>query len=170
MAVINPIKPQNLAFENLWQKNAAHLAPEIVTIWKQFNPGLEEAKADERLNQIVYVVKNEFGQVVGISTAFKAYIKQLRNHLYAFRLIILPEYRIPGMSSKLTVMTRDFLESIYKSDERDRCIGIVTLVENEELKKTRNEAVWKASGLTYIGNSGNGSHIRVYYFKDAVIA
>lgn len=164
---MNEIK-HKLEFENVWRKNIAE-RKEITTIWKQFHPGLEEKNAEERLNQIVILVKNEFGQIVGISSAFKAYIKQLDNYFYSARLILIPGYRIPGLMSKLMVMTRDFLESVHRHDDAPPCLGIVLLVENDRLKKLRNEAIWPASQFVYIGNSGKGHHIRVYYFKGALI-
>ena len=48
-------------------------------------------------------------------------------------------------------------------------IGVITLVENEALKQHRNEAIWPASKMVYIGNSREGHHIRVYYFAGARI-
>ncbi|MEQ8423531.1 MAG: hypothetical protein RIA63_02405 [Cyclobacteriaceae bacterium] len=160
---------EEYSFENLWKRNPSELKKEILTIWKQFNPDLEGEKAEERLNQLVFVIKNEFGQVIGISTAHKAFIKQLRNYLYSIRILIVPSARQPGLASKLIVETRDFLESIHQEDKENKCIGVITLVENEQYAEARKEAIWKASQMVYIGNSGKGFQIRVYYFKDAVI-
>jgi hypothetical protein len=83
--------------------------------------------------------------------------------------LIVPEYRIPGLTSKLLVLTRDFLESIHAMESADTPIGLITLVENEALKQHRNEAIWPASKMVYIGNSKEGHHIRVYYFSGARI-
>ena len=156
-------------FENVWRKGVGELRKEIVTIWKQYNPGFEEDNINERINQLVYIIKNDMGHVVGISTAYKAYIKQLRNYFYAIRLTIIPSYRAPGLASAFIVKTRDFLESIHREDGPERIIGIITLVENEDFKQVRREAIWRASQLVYIGNSSKGHHIRVYYFKGATI-
>lgn len=158
-----------LVFENVWRKNVFE-RQEIKSLWRQFNPGLEEKKAEERLGQIVWLVKNEFNQVVGISTAQKVYIKQLRNYLYSVRLLVIPFARQPGLATKLLVMTRDFLEAMHVQDGHDKCIGIITLVENNEYAALRREAIWKASQMVYIGNSGKGRQVRVYYFKGALIA
>ncbi len=166
---MNTIDHHKVTFENLWQKDLGELKKEIITIWKQHNPGIEEQHADERAKQIVFVIKNEFDQVVGISTAYKAYIKQLRNYLYAMRILILPEYRRPGLAAKLIVETRVFLESIHQQDDENRAIGVITLIENEGLKKVKREAILSASKLVYIGNSSKGHHIRVYYFKGATL-
>jgi hypothetical protein len=43
------------------------------------------------------------------------------------------------------------------------------MVENERLMKVRTEAIWRGSRMVYIGNTKSGKHIRVYYFKKALI-
>lgn len=156
---------QNLAFENWWEKDIAPLEDQILMIWRDHG-GPTGERARERLKEIVFVARDPGGRVVGLSTAFRVYVKQLRNYFFALRVLIVPEYRIPGLTSKLVVQTRDFLESVAANAS---AIGIITLVENPRLKKYRNEAIWPASGMVYIGNSGEGHHIRVYYFKGARI-
>jgi hypothetical protein len=159
---------QNLVFENVWEKDMSAMGPQVLEIWKKYG-GPTGPSAVERLKQIVFVVKNSGGDVVGISTAFMTYIQQLRNHLFACRLIILPDYRVPGLTSKLLVLTRDYLESIHGLEKVNPAIGLITLVENQRMKEKRNEAIWPASGMVYIGNSKQGNHIRVYYFRGAHI-
>lgn len=159
---------QNLNFENFWQRDASDIAEEVLQLWNGHG-GPVGAAGRERLRQLVFAVREANGRVVGLSTAFKVYIKQLRHYFYAIRLMLLPEYRIPGLTSKLLVATRDFLELIHAQDLPHAPIGIITLVENPRLREHRNEAVWPASGMVYIGNTGSGQHIRVYYFKGARI-
>jgi hypothetical protein len=158
---------QKVTFENVWKKDDRALHEEVVAIWKKFST-LNDEKMDERTSQLVYVVRNEENKIIGISTAFKAYIKQLKSHFYVYRCLITPGYGIPGMDAKLTVMSRDFLESIHEQDQPDKAIGLITLIHNPKLKE-RNLAIWPASGFAYIGNSKEGKHIRVYYFKGARI-
>lgn len=159
---------QQVVLENVWQKDVSGIRGQVLEIWNRHG-GPMAGKADERLQQLVFVVKNEAGDVVGMSTAFKAYVKQLRNYFYAFRLMLVPGYRIPGLTSKLLISTRDFLESIHASDSNDQAIGLITLVENKPIKENRNEAIWPASKMVYIGNTKEGNPIRVYYFKGAHI-
>jgi hypothetical protein len=166
----SPQDNQMLVFENLWNKDVTHISGQVIDIWKR-NGGPVGEQASGRLAQLVFVVRNEGGEVVGISTAFRAYVKQLRNNFFALRLMLIPQYRIPGLTSRLLVSTRDFLESIHENDPVDqRTIGVITLVENQQLKEGRNEAIWPASRMVYIGNSKEGHHIRVYYFKGARIS
>jgi len=161
---------QNLVLENVWRKDVSAIRQRVFELWEAYS-GPVATQAEDRLKQLAFVVKDEGGAVVGMSTAFKVYVKQLRNYFYAVRLMLAPAYRIPGLTSKLLVSTRDFFEAVHGQDEiPGRAIGLITLVENERLKQHRNEAIWPASGMVYIGNSGEGHHIRVYYFKGARIS
>ena len=157
-----------LVFESVWEQNNSAIHPLVLRFWRDHGGPVDTA-AQERLQQLAFVVKDQEGDVVGISTAYKVYIKQLRNYFYAIRLMLSPDYRIPGLTSKLLVSTRDFLESIHHREKENPAIGLITLVENARLKEGRNEAIWPASGMVYIGNSGDGHHIRVYYFRNARI-
>ncbi len=160
---------KNVTYENLWRKDLGELKKEVITMWKLHNPGFEEDKTEERASQIVWVAKNEFEQVVGVTTAFKVYVKQFRNFMYSIRVMVLPEYRSQKLATDLLVKSRDFLESIHQEDLPDPPIAMITLVENELLKKNKREAIWPASKMVYAGNSAKGHHIRVYYFKGATI-
>jgi hypothetical protein len=159
---------QKLLFENRWLKDTADIHESVLDLWKHHH-GPVGGNAEQRLRQLVFVIRNERGEVVGMSTAFKAYVKQLRNYFYACRLMLVPDYRIPGLTSKLLVSTRDFLESLHPDEPVNPAIGLITLVENARIKENRNEAIWPASGMVYIGNSKEGHHIRVYYFKGVEI-
>jgi hypothetical protein len=163
-------KPQ-LIFENLWQKKDSSFHKQVRQLWENQLPSLTEQQMVTRLHQVVFALRKVDGEVVGVSTAHKAYIQHLKKHLYNFRCFIDPAYRIPGLTSTLLVKTRDWLEEIHLTDgtEEERCIGMITLVENERIMKFRNEAIWPASKMVYIGNSPKGFHIRAYYFKKAMI-
>lgn len=162
---------QELIFEKLWQQQQdtpAHA--EVLKLWKK-HIIVPEDQITARLRQIVFTVQTTEGEVVGVSTAYRVYVDQLKHHLYAFRCFIDPGHRMPGLVSMLTVKTRDLLEEVHATDgpPETRCIGMITVVENEKLMKYRNEAIWPASKMVYIGNTAKGQHIRVYYFKDARI-
>ena len=163
-------KPE-LLFENLWKKNDEAIHSKTKELWKKNFPAMPEQTVEERIHQVVFAITTTDGKFVGISTAYKAYLDQLKHNYYAFRCFIEPGYRVPGLTTKLIVKTRDWLEEIYHEDgdEQDRCIGMITLVENERILKVRNEAIWRGSGMVYIGNTPSGKHLRAYYFKKALI-
>jgi hypothetical protein len=163
-------KPE-LVFENLWKKNDTLLHVKVKQLWERNFPDMPEKILSDRIHQVVFAVTNASGEVVGVSTAYKTYIEQLKHFLYGFRCFLDPAYRIPGLTTKILVNTRDWLEHIHTSDgaEHERCIGVITMMENERLMKHRTEAILPGSGMVYIGNSPQGKHLRVYYFKKALI-
>lgn len=160
-----------LHFENLWKKNDPAIHVKTRQLWKKNFPAMPDQMVEERIHQVVFAITTADGTFVGISTAYKAYLDHLKHSYYAFRCFIEPEYRVPGLTTKLLVKTRDWLEEIHQEDGsgQDRCIGVIVLVENERIMKVRNEAIWRGSGMVYIGNTPAGKHIRVYYFKKALI-
>lgn len=162
---------EELVLENLWKKNDPVVKEAVMKLWQKNFPGMPKHTFQERLNELVFVVRSKSGEIVGVSTAYKAYIEHLKHHLYSFRCFLDPTARIPGLTTKLIVITRDWLEETYQTDgpENERCIGMITLVENERILKTRREAIWRGSGMVYIGNSPKGYELRVYYFKKALI-
>ncbi len=163
-------KPE-LFFENLWKKDETEWLSKIQQLWKRNFPMMPEHILSQRVHEVAFAVTTANGEVVAVSTAYKTYIEQLKHHLYGFRCFVDPAYRVPGLTTKILVKTRDWLEEIYLNDgpESDRCIGVITMVENERLMKHRNEAIWRGSGMVYIGNTPQGKHLRVYYFKKALI-
>jgi hypothetical protein len=162
-----PLSTKQIAFENVWLTESSSVKEAVAKVWKNYFT-MNEDETQLRAQQLVFIVRDEDGEIIGISTAYKVYIKQLRNFLYAVRFMILPQYRIPGLLPQLVTKTREFLESIHDKDHTERCIGLIALIENEEMKKKIRAAILP-SGFVYIGNSGAGHHIRVYYFKGARI-
>lgn len=158
-----------MTFENLWEADSATYAEEVKSFWERHNLLDTSINPDERAKQVVFKVTSEQDGIAGLSTAFKVRIPQIKHYFFAVRCVLSPDARIPGLLSKLLVETRDFLESLYLKGVEKECIGITTLVENEDLKKHRREAVWPASEMAFVGKSPKGHHIRVYYFKGAKI-
>ena len=158
----------DLTFENFWQKDAGETGKQLLSFWKEHAPALEEERAVQRLNQLVWVVRYQSGEIAGEATAEKVFIKQLRNYFYNVRVMHAP-LKYPGLMAKLITDTRDFLESIHTRDDENRCIGIITLVESDALKKKLTKAILPAGHLVYIGNTAKGSHIRVSYFGGSVV-
>ena len=155
-----------MEFINIWEKPEYHT--EVIDFWEQLKVLPSNVKAADRAKELVFMIKEE-DRVVGVTTSYRMKVPFLNeNHLFSFRILIHPQYRIPGLSSKLTVMTRDFLESLFLEKKTD-CIGMITFAEKKELLRDRREAVWRASKLTFMGNTADGKQIRVYYFKGARI-
>lgn len=162
---------QPVHFERLWQTPESACHRSLKELWRKHFPALSADDIDKRAQQAAWAVVTPENTVVGVSTCYKAHIDQLRSELYVFRCFVDPEFRIPGLPSMLLVKTRDLLEEDFTTGrDKSGCIGLITLVENERIMKVRNEAVWPASKMVYIGNSPKGFPLRVYYFSKAMIS
>lgn len=159
-----------LNIENVWRRSTPALREEILAFWesnKLLPPGTDAA---ERAAEAVLLVRDGSGAIAGLTTAGIVQFKQLNsNNFFLFRSVILPGFRVPGLISRLIVQTRDFLEEFAATMKENRCIGMLTFVENPMLIRHRTEAVWPASKMVYIGSDPKGRHIRVYYFRGARI-
>lgn len=159
----------NLAIDIVWTKVSSELQREIIEFWQSNNMLPPNVNAGERAQQVILIVR-ENGRIVGLTSADLVRFKQLNDNLfYLFRMIVLPQYRLPGIESKLAVESRDLLERFARTQSVNRSIGLLVFVENPKLREKRNEAVWPATKLVYIGSDKQGRHIRVYYFKGAMI-
>lgn len=158
----------NVVFKNIWEKDHAVLREKVMAFWKDLNALPQSVDIKERARQLVFVATDN-DQVIGVTTAQKAKVAKLNNNnFYIFRTLIHPRYRIPGLVDKMAVLTRDFLESLYTSGKSE-CIGLITTIENEQLKQERREAVFPSTQLVFIGQTKAGHHVRLYYFKGAKI-
>lgn len=158
----------SLTFECVWENFSAPEVALVRELWKKYRALDSDEVMEKRSMQIVYVVKGPDGQVGGVATAAPVRAAFLNNNFfYEFRCFVAPEFRAPGLDSLLTVKTKEFLERL--PDGASKFKGILTIVENEDLKKQRTKAVWPASGMVFAGYNSKGDHIRVGYFKGARI-
>ena len=153
--------------ENVWGKVAGELQQHILEFWQKNNLLPPAVDATERSKQVVLTIRYK-GKIVGVTSADLIQFKQLNDNLfYMFRMAVLPQFRLPGIESKLIVESQNILEEFAKTQSTNKAIGVLVFVENPSLREKRNEAVWPASKMVYVGSDKQGRHIRVCYFKGA---
>ncbi|MTI38068.1 hypothetical protein [Fulvivirga lutimaris] len=156
---------QRLQIQNVWENEDAYSSS--ITFWERImsNTGFDTAK---RAKEVICQVKLD-EKVIGVSTAHEIEVPNFNNNsFFSYRMLIDPEYRIPGLSDKLISESFEFLEGLYVSG-RSKSIGIITLIENPELIKKRKELVYPTSKLVLAGYTKKGKQIRLRYFKGAMI-
>lgn len=146
----------------------AELSAEIVKLWTEFAV-LQQPEAERRLSELVLVLKNKSGKVIGVSTVVKTLLPQIHNYVYAYRYFILPEFRAPTLDTQMIVRTKNHLQEISALETDKKCVGIMVIVQNEKLKAQWRQAVWLGADMIFMGNTPQGHHVRVGYFKHARI-
>ncbi|MEO9869474.1 hypothetical protein [Ekhidna sp.] len=157
---------ESITIHDVWQKKTDELIEEIVAFWTAHNAIPPHVDINQRAHQVVLVVRNLDGEIVGVTTAYSTKYPLLKSMLFVFRGMLDPGYRIPGLFIKMTTMTIQLLERHTKLlDERERPIGMIAEVENPNLKEARMTK--SPSGMTLIGFSKKENPIYAYYFKGA---
>lgn len=161
---------QDWEFLRVWKKDVSDLKEGVIQLWRN-HAKLPEDEIEKRLSQLILVVKYR-GEIVGLSTAYLQPVKLLNNHEFAFyRNFVNPAFRIAGLDFKITRVSVDTLEEAYPQTDEQRVKGVITVLENDYLKKspTMKKAIWVNVPFVFIGNTSAGHPIRVYYFKNAKV-
>lgn len=155
-------------FINVWGNFPPHLSASVERVWREHGYITDAHELQRRREEVVWLIMAG-DQVAGISTAYKTFVSQLDHYFYAFRCLIVPEFRAAGLDTALVVKTRDFLESIYQQETDKQAKGMIMVIQNETVKQNWRKAVWPGAGMIYIGETTQGDHVRVTYFKGAKI-
>ncbi|MDZ7650057.1 MAG: hypothetical protein U5K54_24645 [Cytophagales bacterium] len=147
---------------------SGELEVEIVKLWTHF-AALQQSEAERRLSELVLLLKDKSGKVIGVSTVVKTLLPQIQNYVYAYRSFILSEFRAPALDTQMIVRTKNHLQEISIHDSDKKCVGIMVIVQNEILKAQWRQAVWLGADMIFIGNTPQGHPIRIGYFKNARI-
>jgi hypothetical protein len=158
----------NLQFECIWKKNSLSEAEQLILFWQRLNTLPSEEVTMQPANNIVFVAKKE-NEVIGVATVRNMRVKLLNNnYFYEFRTFILPECRTPDLDAHLAIRTKEYFEKNPQVSDFP-CIGLIAIVEDEEIRQKRNCAVWPDFDMVFAGYTIKGDHIRVSYFKNARI-
>jgi hypothetical protein len=136
---------------------------EVVTLWTSAGAlSLEEAR--RRVAEVLFVAVDETDGLVGVSTVRPMAIPQLRMDLWYYRTFVARGHRAGNLAWLLMFSSRDHLAELHASGEDTRGAGLFMAVQNEGLKRTRDSAIWPASGFTFVGEDTKGAHLRVLWF------
>lgn len=138
----------------------------LVELWTAEGALDRDTASARAADAVLAAVEREEG-VVGVSTAVLHDNRHLRMPLWRYATYVAREHRQGDIAFLLLHATRDLLRDRYTSGADTRAAGIIFEVQNEMLKRVRNQAVWKTSRFAFIGEDETGAHHRVYYFPGA---
>ena len=139
---------------------------DVVDFWVR-EGAMPEPVARERVGEVAVVVLDDAQRLVAVSTVYLRRHPRLGMDLWHLRGFVAGEHRRSALGYVLLYGVKDHLEERFLSGADTRAAGIIGEVENEILKKVKNEAVWPTSRFTFIGETERGDHLRVYYFPGA---
>ena len=162
--------PTGYRLENVWENKTAMLKEEIINFWLHVRALQTREEAEDRVDQVIVIIRYTDNTIAAVSTVYKQFNKQLYHNFYYFRCFVSKEHRRNNLSAVLIVNVRDFLNERFISKKNTDVIGMFLVIENEALKKNRNEAIWPNSQFVFVGKNDRGDHLRVCYFNGARIS
>ena len=162
--------PTGYRLENVWENKTVRLKEEIINFWLHVRALQTRKEAEDRVDQVIFIIRYTNNNIIAVSTVFKQFNKQLNNNFYYFRCFVSREHRRNNLSAVLIVNARDFLNESFITKTNTDVIGMFLVIENEMLKKKRNQAILPYSKCVFVGKNERGDHLRVCYFDDARIS
>lgn len=141
---------------------------QIMHLWTE-RAGLKVTEANRRQQELVLITRERSGKIVGLATVYKARLEQIHNWVYLYRCFIDPDFRAPALDTQMLYKTKMKLEAKSQADTESKCVGVAIIIQNEMIKHLWNQAVWPGTEMIFIGCTAEGNHIRIGYFKNAVI-
>ena len=155
--------------ENVWEEKPEALKEEIIDFWLEERALGSREQAEKRVNQVVFVARDSFGEIAGICTAYPQQNLQLRHNFYHYRTFVAAAHRKGMIGIRLLVEARDYFNGRFTQGHNPDIIGIILEIENKEISRRFTEAIWSQTGFIFIGYNHRNDHVRVYYFDEAHI-
>jgi len=141
-------------------------ADAVLALWTREGVVADDA-ARRRIDQVHLVALADDGELVGVSTIYLDRTPRMAMDLWQYRTYVASGHRQSSLAAQLYFRNLELLESRFVSGEDSRAQGLIFELENDQMMKGLNSAVWPLTGTTFIGESPIGAHIRVRYFRGA---
>lgn len=140
---------------------------EILAFWESSGALTGEA-ARERLRQVVCVLRDPSGSVVGVNSVYAEAVPLIGGRVFWVYRSLLDA----GAADQWMEMVRAAFYALEaKFDpEAEGPVGLCLLLTDPEEMKRRPEAEWEDPRMLYAGYLPDGRQVRIGYFKGARIA
>jgi len=154
----------------VWEDKSPELKEEIVDFWIEEKAIPQREIAEKRVDEVCLIARDAENKIISVNTVYKQYSPELKNYFYYYRTFVCPRARKYNVIGEMLFNTIDRLEERFAEKIDNETIGIFLEVENKDLKKRFNQAIWPSSNFVYVGTNQKGDHLRVHYFKNALIS
>ena len=143
-------------------------AEEITGFWAAHG-ALTGAAAQERLAEVVCVLRDSAGGVIGVNSVFDEPVALIANRrFWVYRRFLGPEAD-DGDEVAMVLAAFEALATGHAPGDGGP-VGLCLYVEDPEFLRRHPEAVWPQTDLLYAGYLPDGRQVRIRYFDDALIA
>lgn len=115
--------------------------------------------------ELLYVVENAAGEIVGVTAAFIAIAPRLGRRVYCYRTLVRPADCAPGLSRFALQTSWELLEARRPLGGP---VGLVVTVEDRKLSRKDVRRRATALGWKYLGRNRRGQHTWIKPFSQAL--
>jgi hypothetical protein len=138
----------------------------VLAFWKNESAVPDEAKAKERLKQVVLHARDPSGAIAAVCTVVPVQHPRVGQPMYYYRCFIGKAWRKSRLVFTMLIRAFDLIEA-YAREHDYPCIGMVLELENARFGKTLRAPVWPSTGFIFIGKSQRNLDLRIRYFRGA---
>ena len=152
--------------EAVWGKLDEETSSRLVEFWRTHG-ALDEAKARERLSQVVCVLYDDDEQVAGVNSVYKAEAPLIGRPFWIYR-----RFLAPGVDSgeELAMMAAAY-EALAPgfSGGAGEPLGVCAVISGGAFLEANPEAIWPEADFTFAGYHETGAQVRIRYFEGAMV-
>jgi hypothetical protein len=149
--------PEGYRIETVYGRLSEALAAEIVNFWQQQRvlPSRDEAR--RRVVQVVDVIRNAAGEIVGLNSVYPGAYRSPQDNYYFYRLFIRQQDRKPGLGRAATRHAVEFLQT--RPNPKMNIKGVIAVTENPKLTREGGRRLLQRLGFAYDGRGPKGFDI-----------
>ncbi len=150
--------------ENIYGTDNASIQQEVIDFWTSNNV-LPLQIAQQRVNEVVHIIRNAEGEIVGLNTAYLHHLKIPSQQYYYLRMFVRPQDRkYFGLLIFTIVKTFVFFRDspLY----REKGEGIVLAIENQKMSQKGLQKWFSRQGFAFAGKNEVGQDLWFARFDD----
>jgi hypothetical protein len=137
---------------------------DVLAFWSE-RGALSEMTAGQRLAEVICVLRDSAGSVVGVNSASERRIPLFgTRRLWVYRTLLADGASDSYM--RMLAAARSALEAEFDPDGDDP-LGLCVFISDTEVMRSHPEAIWPDSGMLHAGYLPDGRQIRIGYFEGA---
>jgi hypothetical protein len=140
------------------------LSAEVLAFWAE-KGALTGALAQERLSQVLCVLRDGDGEIAGVNSAHPENLALVGGRrFWVYReMLPSPEQRPAMLGAAFDALAAEF------DPAGEGPIGLALVEDDPERMRSAPEAVWPDTQMLYAGLLPDGSRVRIRYFDEAVV-
>jgi hypothetical protein len=147
--------------QNVYLRTTQAQRSEIIALWLEEGALSDQAEAERRSHEAVFLVRTASGDLAGLSTVGLVRVKDGRT-FYAYRMFLRKGNRVPYLMVAVIAATRDFLRTFQHPELQPA--GMLHVNENPKLMRPGVRKLFERHGYRYWGTTPQNEEVWAFEF------